>query len=436
MKNKKEVMEFEISSPRIIEPKEFYGSDNFKPDISKVFIEFILNHTLPVVNSRGRCVTYRTQKRSLKTIPHSLVNVEHQMEDNPNDATENIVIGHMVKAEMEDKGVKGNPIIPEKAVATKIVACLYRRLPLVQKIISQIASGERTWKNSMECVRDGSTDAIYYDGKFYPITEASKELAACIGSDDTIPLDGKPVALALGGEDGEVNYWGTGLTLYPADKGATITKLVASIADNGTMTVKKKDNPDNKVRDLIIKSAEMSKKVTKILVCPKCGNTSFQELMTWKGQEPRSINCPLCKTEMEVASKDKKDIVVSALPKLMILSDGAEAGTEIYIDGRQLNMENIKSIHFSYYPTDDKQDKTPMMGRSNPVSFGYSREETYDGVTQRISYDYFIDENGSMASKKRDDKDKNSNKIPIEIYRIVKNLINTTIANKKKGGDK
>ncbi len=253
----KEVMEFEISAPRIIEQKEFYGSD-FKGDISKVFIEFILNHTLPTVNSRGRCITYRTQKRSLKTIPHSLVNVEHMMQDNPNDADENLVIGHMVKAEMDDKDIKGNPVIPSRPVATKIVACLYKRLPLVQTIIAQIKSGERTWKNSMECVRDGDTDAIYYDHKFYPITEAPEELAACVGKDGTTPLEGKPVALVLGGEDGEVNYWGTGLTLYPADKGATITKLVASIADDGMMTVNKKDNPNGEY-------GEMAKEVYRLV---------------------------------------------------------------------------------------------------------------------------------------------------------------------------
>ena len=433
MKNQKETMEFEISSPRIIGQKEFYGSDDFKPDISKVFIEFILNHTLPTVNSRGRCVTYRTQKRSLKTIPHSLVNVEHQMEDNPNEATENLVIGHMVKAEMDDKDIKGNPVIPPRPVATKIVACLYRRLPLVQTIIAQIASGERKWKNSMECVRPGDSDAILHDGKFYPITEASKELAACIGKDDTTPFEGKPVALALGGEDGEVNYWGTGLTLYPADKGATITKLIASIADDGTLSVNKKDNPDKIVQDLIIKSAEVANKAAKVLVCPKCGNTAFQELMTVAGQTPRPANCTLCKTKMEVAKADKKDIVVSALPKLMIHSDGTEEGTEIYIDGRQLDMENISSIHFSYYPTKDRKDKGPMsIGPSSPVSFGYSRQETYDGVARRISYDFFVKEDGSMASKKRDEK---SGEVAIEIYNIVKNLIDATIADKKEGGE-
>ena len=431
MKNKKEVMEFEINSPRIITQKEFYGSEDLKPDISKVFIEFILNHTLPVVNSRGRCVTYRTQKRSLKTIPHSLVNVEHMMEDNPNEATENIVIGHMVRAEMDDKDIKGNPVIPPRPVATKIVACLYRRLPIVQTIIAQIASGKKKWKNSMECVRPGDADAIFYDGKFIPITEASKELAACIGEDSTTPLEGKSVALALGGEDGEVNYWGTGLTLYPADKGATITKLVASIADDGTMTVNKKDNPSGEVRDLIIKSAEVSKNAAKILKCPKCGNTAFQELMTVKGQTPRPAPCPLCKTEMEVAKTDKKDIVVSALPKLMIHSDGTEEGTEIYIDGQQLNMENLRSVSFYYYPTKDGKDKSPMATPSSPVSFSFSKEETYDGVKRRVSYDFFVQEDGTLASKKADE---NKGDVPKEVYRLVCKMIDTAIASKKRGG--
>ena len=402
MKKQKERIEFEVSAPKIVEYKESYGAENFKPDISKVFIEFILNHTLPDINSRGRCVTYRTQKRSLKTIPHSLVNVEHQMQDNPNEATENIIIGHMVSAEMDDKDIKGNPVVPPRPVATKIVACLYRRLPIVQTMIAQIASGERKWKNSMECVRDGNTDAIYHDGKFYPITEASKELAACIGSDSTTPFEGKPVALALGGEDGEVNYWGTGLTLYPADKGATITKLIANIADDGTMSVNKKDNPDAEVKDLIVKSMEVSKNAAKILKCPNCGNTAFQELMTVEGQTPRIVKCPLCKTQMETAKADKKDIVVSALPKLMIHSDGTEEGTEIYIDGRQLDMENIQYVHFSYYPTPDRKDRSPMAGPPSVVSFGFSREETYDGVRRRVSYDFFIQKDGTIASKKRE----------------------------------
>lgn len=433
MKKQKETMEF-ISAPKIVEYKASYGAEGFKPDISKVFIEFILNHTLPDVNARGRCVTYRTQKRSLKTIPHSLVNVEHQMQDNPNDANENLVIGHMVSAEMDDKDIKGNPVIPSRAVATKIVACLYRRLPLVQTIIAQIASGERTWKNSMECVRDGSTDAIFYDGKFYPITEASKELRACVGEDSTTPYEGKPVALALGGEDGEVNYWGTGLTLYPADKGATITKLVASIADDGTMRVSKKDNPGGEVGDLIIKSAKVSKNAAKILKCSKCGNTAFQELMTVPGQTPRPADCPLCKTKMEVAKSNKKDIVVSALPKLMIHSDGTEEGTEIYIDGRQLSMENMSSIHFSYYPTEGRKDKGPMsVGLSSPVSFGYSREETYDGVSRRVSYDFFVQEDGTLASKKADGDQIGD--VAKEVYRLVGGLIDATIANKKKGGE-
>ena len=405
----KETIEFEVSAPRVIEhQKEFCGADGYKPDISKVFIEFILNHTLPMVNSRGRCVTYKTQKKSIKTIPHSLVNVEHQMQDNPNDATENIIIGHMVKAEMNDKDIKGNPVIPPRPVATMVVACLYRRLPLVQTIIAQIASGERKWKNSMECVRDASTDAIYYDGKFYPVTEASDELTACIAEDGTIPLNGKPVALALGGEDGEVNYWGSGLTLYPADKGATITKLVASIANDGSIHVNSKDNPCEEVKELIVKSAEISKNVAKILICRKCGTTAFQELMTVAGQTPRPSNCPKCKIEMEVAKAQDKDIVVSALPRLMIHSDGTEANTEVYVEGSQLDMTNIQSIHFSYYPTASRQDKSPMAGPSSPIYFSFSREETSGDMRRRVTYDFFVQKDGTLACKKSDKQPEDS----------------------------
>ncbi len=428
MLEQREKLEFEISA-RLIDEKEIWGTTELKSDISKLYIEFILNHTLPAVNSRGRCVTYRTQKRSIKSIPDSLVNVEHMMQDNPNEATEDLVIGHMVKAKIED--LKDNPIVPDRPIPTKVLACLYRRLPVVKEIERQIRSGRRNWRNSMECVRLAASDAIYYNGKFFPI-DKNPELAACVGQDDMQPYKDKPTALALGGEDGEINFWGSGLTLYPADKGATITKLIATIANDGSMSVKRKINDELAAKDLNLKSSEVSDKATKVLKCPKCGNTAFQEMMTVEGQTPREAPCPLCKTKMDTAKKGDKDIVVNSLPKLMIHTDGTEAGTEIYINGNQLNMENIDSIHFSYYPTPEGKDRTKI-GPSSPITFGYSREETYDGVRRRVSYYFFVQEDGTIASKKVDE---DGNEAPEKLYGIIRKMIDLAIVSKKEGGDK
>lgn len=191
------------------------------PSPSLVWFSFVLNHTLPDINSRGRCWSYKTQKNSIASCKHNLIDLEHIMEDNGLGHTKNAVIGNMVDVFLPE--IADIPSVPDKPIPSIVLGVLYKRLPIVQRIISQNQKG-RKYQISMECIRDASADAIYHKGKFIPIDKAEEELKNSVGK----TVDGDKVGLALGGEDGMVYYWGSALTLHPADKKADILSFCAS----------------------------------------------------------------------------------------------------------------------------------------------------------------------------------------------------------------
>ena len=74
--------------------------------------------------------------------------MEHLMSSNPGFSDEDLILGVMVGAQIED--IPGNPIIPDKAVPTVVWAVLWNRIDQARKIIEDVQTGFASWKASFE----------------------------------------------------------------------------------------------------------------------------------------------------------------------------------------------------------------------------------------------------------------------------------------------
>jgi len=209
-----------IEKPSIITASEIASANplpfEFQPNETQTLAKFVLNHTLPSVNSRGRAVTYPTQKRSINSIKFNPVNLNHMMKSNPIAADQDLILGFMLAASIED--VPGNPVVPDRPIPTNVYAVLWNRIEEVQKIIGDIETGFRSWRISMEAIRDPLSDEIMVGNQFTPITQASPDVLSKIGPDSTGMINDQKVALVIGGQNGTINYWGAAFTLTPADQ--------------------------------------------------------------------------------------------------------------------------------------------------------------------------------------------------------------------------
>lgn len=276
------------------------------PSPSLAWFSFILNHTLPDINSRGRCWSYKTQKNSVASCKHNLIDLEHIMEDNGLGHTKNTVIGNMVDVFLQE--IADVPSVPDEATPAIVLGVLYKRLPIVQRILSQIDKG-RQYQISMECIRDASTDAVYHKGKFIPVSEDKEGLINSVGE----IVDGDRVGLALGGEDGLVYYWGTAITLHPADKKADILSFCAS-KDGCCIEISTAENAgrgDGQGQGGPKQGDGGPSSQT--CVCPSCGARAKHE----RNVPCTSTKCPKCGAKMTGANDQGGEKGVKKLKEIM-----------------------------------------------------------------------------------------------------------------------
>lgn len=194
----------------------FPDLENYSGD-SVVYVPVNMAHSLPSRNLKGRGFSDAVLRRSAAGLQDSLVNDEHRMGSQ--------FLGHVKAAVFDPSGLRevASSLFDDDCKGKPLVAltALYLRNPKVSEVINEHTSGD-SWFVSMECVHNLRDDAAFYDGEFIPLTEAPRNMLACIGSGSVASYRGKELTLALGGEDGNVRFDAIAFTKSPADKNGDV----------------------------------------------------------------------------------------------------------------------------------------------------------------------------------------------------------------------
>lgn len=177
-------------------------------------------HTLPFINKRRRCFTLKTLRRSVDLVGDNLINFDHEISDNGIGSDQERICGHL-------KGAKLGNADDDGKYPLYALSALYTRHPEVKEMAKEHLSGD-VWSVSMECGHNVLKSHFYYEGEFIPFKEAASDMLRCIKAQTINPYRGKELALAVGGEDGLVNFWGMALTKSPADENGNILSLFAA----------------------------------------------------------------------------------------------------------------------------------------------------------------------------------------------------------------
>lgn len=243
-----ELMQSEIASAKAMtkdEAKLLFPSMSFSESNYIAYVPMKMCHSLPSVNKKGRCFTPQVLHRSVASAKHSLIDFDHILKDHGN--REDAIIGHIMDASFNwelQKELASVLSIPAAPVPMYALGALFMRHPKVQSIIKGQNAG-RPWKTSMECEHNWSDAALYYEGELIPVKEAASDMRECVKQNQVLPYKGKPMAVALGGINGSVDFWGLALTQSPADDETevlsimTAAKEVASVGQNGEQQKKK-----------------------------------------------------------------------------------------------------------------------------------------------------------------------------------------------------
>lgn len=182
-------------------------------------------------NARGRAFTAKTLANSHATASDNLVDIDHLLVANENSMSDHIC-GH-IKSTSFGSGLinssdAASALFDEDASIPMYALCaLYLRHAKIPGIIENYLSGKESWSVSMECGHRWDQSALLYENEIIPVVDAEEGLLRCIKKDGMLQYKGKDVTLLLGGENGSVNFWGLGLTMFPADPNANIYTLFA-----------------------------------------------------------------------------------------------------------------------------------------------------------------------------------------------------------------
>lgn len=199
---------------------------------SIAYAPVVMCHSAPAFNKRKRGFTYNVLKNSVHTITDSLVNIEHNMKDNGISARGDHICGNMkafyipppiFKESASDKKLS-DIFGTDESVPVYSLLNLYMRHSMLKDILEEHVE-KNNWFVSMECASDILQSCLFYNGEAIPIKEADKKLLDCIQRFTVNDYKNQSVHLLLGGIDGEVDFWGLGLTKKPADEGSNILNL-------------------------------------------------------------------------------------------------------------------------------------------------------------------------------------------------------------------
>jgi len=194
----------------------------------KAYVELILLHSYPSINGNGVTLLPKVLYNSLESIKNSPLDIDHEMEGVWfwEDGDPNRVIGSVVDARLNPEYSEG--LVPENGYELIITAVLWKRLKDVKAIIQDIQDNTNEWKASFEIAPYSVNKQIFFhhNGQMYSEESAPSEMREAWEWGE--PYQGSPVALAFGGNDGKIDFYGAALTLTPADENTKILNLVAN----------------------------------------------------------------------------------------------------------------------------------------------------------------------------------------------------------------
>lgn len=195
---------------------------DYEPDENKAYFTFEMLHSFPVVNGNGVSFAANTINRSAETAIYNEINFEHKSEGNGIPLFDGSqIIGTMIDAAPGEPDENGS-------IPLNVVGVLWKRHERARDVIADMESGENEWKISMEVLFSLSGSGFMSGGEYL---DYSKELFEVWEKGEN--HNGNPLVFMIGGngESGEgpnVNFWGSAVTMKPADENAKIHSLVAS----------------------------------------------------------------------------------------------------------------------------------------------------------------------------------------------------------------
>ncbi len=158
--------------------------------------------------------------------------------------TEDRIVGHIVDVRfpVEDwqaSGMLNADLTPTDQMTEGMplfgLACLHKRAKGVERILAEHKANGGMWATSVEILFPWSSAAFLVNGEMIAAIDAPDDLLSAVqeswaNSDlPNLRYKGHPVHLIGGGEDGEVLIAGSALTTFPADSGADILQMAASL---------------------------------------------------------------------------------------------------------------------------------------------------------------------------------------------------------------
>lgn len=239
MNVKREWGTFAQATASVVERKIEFGGQTYEPDRGKAFVEAILCHSLPTLNSARRGWTAATLANSVHTASQQLVDFSHRLKfyENMYGSTNDRICGTIVGAEFPEKKVAMELAAEGKSVPVRVLLAVFRKAEDIEDTLAEIAGESNPWRLSIECEYRVSECALWDGEKFYPWIELSEEQRKLVLPNTVDAMDGKEMGLICGGEDGHVLITGCALTRRPRDKGAEIQQMAAGEIPQGAIFI-------------------------------------------------------------------------------------------------------------------------------------------------------------------------------------------------------
>ena len=218
----------------------------FKPDDSKGYMQFSIQHAMPSVagpTMKGNYLAYHPAviERSHRGLLHQQLNLDHKIKRyNPDKIARDRIVGAIVAVKFPPAPPMGWQIGDDakKAPAIRAVATIFKKAEGVPRVIGEHQSSKEVWNNSIEVLYKTDDLGVFIPSQRKVIAPLSKLDDA--GMRDVLWRDkktnhlmigkhqGEQLALVPGGIDGTIGYDGVGMTKTPAEREAEIEQVLAS----------------------------------------------------------------------------------------------------------------------------------------------------------------------------------------------------------------
>ncbi len=248
-KTQHDVMQFEVGDMQMLSD-ERQAALQFKPDNWKAYMEFTINHAMPVVagpTMKGNYLAYHPAviARSCQSLLHQQLNLEHKIKAyNPDKIARDRILGAIVAVSFPTMPFDQWKIGDDKAAAPAIraVAAIFKQAEGVNRILGNHQASRQTWNNSIEVIYPVDEMGVYIPSsrEVLSVDALPAAMKGVIERDRTGHLiigkfKGEQLAFAPGCVDGTIEYQGVGMTRNPAEKEAEIDQILASARMEGEM---------------------------------------------------------------------------------------------------------------------------------------------------------------------------------------------------------